>query len=275
MTLSERNILFKGEIGVASVVLLGVASIAFSLLPVYPQALQAMAFRVSGPFQALGGGEPDPYVPLASMVCAMLYACVTLVIIYRYFEKTYSPEILYIALFVFSFTLEGSRIMVPLKLTYALPSVYLIMASRVLLFGRYAGLLSLFIASVYASGLKVPKQRIMVGIIIVLTLMITQNIPIDGLAWDSSLCMISGYPALFKILQGGIACITVISFGISAYSRGAREYLAIALGSLLVILGRGLLLGADTWISPFLGVALLGIGAWSICIYLHRVYLWL
>jgi hypothetical protein len=277
MTLSERNTLFKGEIGAASLALICVGVTAFSILPIYPAVLAAMARRSSGIFQALGlyFFQPSPYVPLISMICAMLYACVTMVIIYRYFEKTYSPEILYIALFVLSFALEGSRIMVPLKLTYELPSMYLIMASRVLLFGRYVGILSLFIASVYAAGLEIQKQSIMIGIIIVSTLVITRGIPIDSLSWDSSFCMISGYPAMFRILEGGMALITVVSFLISAYSRGAKEYIFIGIGSLLAIAGRNMLLGADTWIGPFPGLASLCIGTWFICTYLHRVYLWL
>ena len=277
MTLSERNTLFKGEIGIASVVLIGVGIMAFSIMPVYPWVLAEMTRRSPGIFQSLGAYffQPSPYVPVVSMICAMLYACITMVIIYRYFEKTYSPEILYIALFVLSFALEGSRIMVPLKLKYALPSVYLIMASRMLLFGRYVGILSLFVASVYAAGLKVQKQSIMIWIIIFCTLMITQGVPIDGLAWDSSFCMISGYPGMFRILEGGMALITVVSFGISAYYRGTKEYIFIGIGSLLAMAGRNMLLGADTWISPFPGLAILCIGTWFICTYLHRVYLWL
>ncbi|MDR3116177.1 MAG: hypothetical protein LBU25_11745 [Treponema sp.] len=277
MTLPERNTLFKGEIGIAFLILIGVGIAACSIMPVYPAVLAAIARRSSGMFQSLGAYflEPNPYVPFVSMLCAMLYGCITMVIIYRYFEKTYSPEILYIALFVLSFALEGSRIMVPLKLKYELPGVYLIMASRVLLFGRYLGILSLFVASVCAAGLEVQKQHIMIGIIIFSTLMITRGVPIDGLSWDSSFCMISGYPAMFRILEGGMALITVVSFFISAYSRGAKEYIFIGIGSLLVMAGRNMLLGADTWISPFPGLGILCIGTWVICTYLHRVYLWL
>ncbi|MDR2633370.1 MAG: hypothetical protein LBC51_07080 [Treponema sp.] len=261
----------------ASLVLIGVGSMAFFIMPVYPAVLAETTRRSSGIFQALGASflAPSPYVPLVSMICAMLYACITTMVIYRYFEKTHSPEILYIALFVLSFALEGSRIMVPLKLKYDLPSVYLIMASRVLLFGRYIGILSLFAASVYAAGLEVQKQSSMILIIIFSTLVITRGIPIDGLSWDSSFRMISGYPAMFGILEGGMVLITVVSFFISAYSRGAKEYIFIGIGSLLAILGRNLLLGADTWITPFPGLAFLCIGTWFICTYLHRVYLWL
>lgn len=277
MTLAERNTLFRGGILITSVALIGVGIISFVIMPIYPAVLAQTVKRSAGIFQILGAYfvQPSPYGPVVSIICAMVYACITLVVIYRYFEKTHSPEILYIVLFVLSFALEGSRIMVPLKLTYELPSVYLIMASRVLLFGRYLGIFSLFAASVYAAGLEIQKQSTTILLIIFSTLAITRGVPIDGLSWDSSFCMISGYPAMFRIVEGGMVLITMVSFFISAYSRGTKEYIFIGIGSLLAMVGRNILLGSDTWISPFPGLAILCIGTWFICMYLHRVYLWL
>jgi hypothetical protein len=277
MTLSERNKLFKAGIVLTSGILCGVGIIACFMLPLYPAALAETSRRSAGLFQVLSVyfSQPNPYVPFASMICAMLYACITSVVIYRYFEKTHSPEILYIALFVLSFALEGSRVMIPLKLKYELPSVYLIMASRVLLFGRYVGIFSLFAASVYAAGLEVQRQSAIIFIIVFSTLVITRGVPIDGLSWDSSFCMISGYTSKFRIVQVGMVLITMVSFFISAYSRGSQAYIFIGIGSLLAMVGRNLLLEADTWISPFPGLGLLCLGTWFICTQLHQVYLWL
>jgi hypothetical protein len=145
----------------------------------------------------------------------------------------------------------------------------------VLLFGRYFGIFSLFAASVYAAGLKVQKQGNTIFIIIVATLVIALRVPIDGLSWESSLNMISGYTSMFRLVEAGIMIITMISFFISAYSRGAREYVFIGIGSSLVFFGRNVLLSADTWITPLPGLIILGMGTWFICTYLHRVYLWL
>jgi hypothetical protein len=47
------------------------------------------------------------------------------------------------------------------------------------------------------------------------------------------------------------------------------------MGSFLVLLGRNLLLNADTWIGPAAGLILLSAGAWFICSWLHKAYLWL
>jgi hypothetical protein len=66
----------------------------------------------------------------------------------------------------------------------------------------------------------------------------------------------------------------MLSFFISAYTRGSREYIFIGIGSLMVFWGRAVLLSADTWITPLPGLLLLVGGTWIICVQLHRVYLW-
>lgn len=99
--------------------------------------------------------------------------------------------------------------------------------------------------------------------------------PIDGLSWDSTLSLINGYTSMFKLVEIGIILITTVSFFVSAYTRSTREYLFIGIGTLLVYMGRSLLFTADTWVTPFPGLAILMVGTWFICHQLHRVYLWL
>jgi hypothetical protein len=209
------------------------------------------------------------------MLSSVLYAFITTILIYYFFEKTQSPEILFFALFVASFSFEALRVMVPLVAVNNLPNVYLVMSSRVLLIARYFGVFSLFAASVYAAGLGEQKQGNIVFIITIAAMVIALGTPVDGLAWDSSLMMVSGYTAMLKMVEVGIVLITAISFFISAYSRGSKEYIFIGIGSLLAFWGRAILLAADTWITPLPGLALLAAGTWIICVQLHRVYLWL
>ncbi|MDR0561081.1 MAG: hypothetical protein LBG73_00130 [Spirochaetaceae bacterium] len=276
MTLSERNTIFKAGLLLPAAALAGMAVASFLIIPMYPSAVDETTRRSSGVIQdaAAHFSSPNPYVPFISTASAILYAFVAIIIIYRYFEKTQSPEILYIAFFVLSFALEATRIMVPLKLKYDLPSVYLIMASRVLIFGRYFGIFSLFAASIYAAGFDIQQQRQIVFTIVILALALTLGAPIDGLAWDTSLCMISGYTSAFNLVETGIVLITLVSFFISAYSRGVKEYICIGVGAFLAVLGRAVLFSADTWITPIPALLLLAVGTWFICTRLHLVYLW-
>jgi hypothetical protein len=276
MTLLERNLYFKAGIFL-SIAALGLVTVtAYMILPVYP-ALTAAGQRASGLVQPLISRflQPAPYAPFAAILVSVVYSLVTVVLIYYFFEKTQSPEILFVAFFVLSFAFEAARIMVPIRMQFDLPSVFLVLAWRALLFGRYFGIFSLFAASVYAAGLQIQRQGSFIFIIAAAALVIALGVPIDGLSWESNLNMISGYASMFRLVEMGIAVITVISFLIAAYSRGSREYVFTGIGALLAFLGRHLLITADTWVTPFPGLAILGLGTWFIASCLHQVYLWL
>jgi hypothetical protein len=277
MTLSERNIFFRAGIFTAAASVLLIGAVSFVILPVLPSAAGEITQRSPGIIQSLIGRflEPNPYAPFASMAGAGIYALLTIVLVYYFFEKTQAPEILFVALFAVSFSFEVIRILVPLKQLIIIPPLYQVIGFRALLFSRYFGIFSLFTASVYAAGLDIQKQRDIFLIITVAAMIIVMGVPIDTLSWDSSFSMISGYTSTFRIIETGVLLITVTGFFISAYSRGSREYIIIGAGSFLVFLGRNILLSADTWLSPAPALILLGLGTWLICTRLHHVYLWL
>ncbi|MDR1277239.1 MAG: hypothetical protein LBK02_00650 [Treponema sp.] len=277
MTLSGRNAVFKAGILIAAAGILIIIAASFVVMPVYPLVAEKTAQRAPGIIQSFIGHffDPNPYASFAATAGAGIYALVTLVLIYYFFEKTQSPEILFFALFVFSFSFEVIRVIVPLNKVYTISPLYLVMAFRTLLFSRYFGIFSLFAASVYAAGLEVQKQRNIILVITAAAMVIVMGVPIDTLSWDSSFSMINGDTSMFRMIEAGVLLITLISFLISAYSRGSREYIFIGAGSFLVFLGRNILLSADTWISPIPALVFLILGTWLICTQLHHVYLWL
>jgi hypothetical protein len=276
MTLSARNNYFRIGIALSFLSLAVTFALIYTTFPVYPQ-VGAVAIRTTGIIQSLVARffHPQAYAALATMILSALYAFVAMIFIYYFFEKTQSPEILFFGLFVSAFAFEGLRATVPLKEVYNLPSLYLLLGARTLLFARFFGIFSLFAASVYAAGLGEQKQGNIVFISAIAALVVALGSPIDSLAWDSSLMMLHGYPAMLKLVEVGVMLITMISFFISAYSRGAREYIFIGVGSFLVFLGRSLLFSTDTWITPLPAILLLAGGTWITCVQLHRVYLWL
>jgi hypothetical protein len=277
MTLSGRNSVFQAGILLTALCALFVASAAFVTLPACPALAAEVVRRSEGFFHAIIGRflQTNLFAVHASIAGAVLYALIALILIYHSFETTQSPEILFVAFFAGSFAAEAARLILPLGLIYEIPGLYLLMASRILLFSRYFGIFSLFVASVFAAGLEVQGYRTVILTITTATLIIALGVPIDTQTWDSSLNMINGYVSLFRLIETSVVLFTVISFFIAAYSRGSKEYAVIGTGALLVFFGRNLLLHADTWASPVPGILLLSFGTWFICVRLHRIYLWL
>ena len=278
MTISGRNYFFKAGIGISIALLIGIAASALSTLPLFPSLVAQASLRSTGLVDNI---FIHPYippafpVPLITILASIAYAICSLSLIYYFFEKTQSPEILFVAFFSFSLAFESLRIMVPLQAAKELPGVMLLINYRILIFGRCFGIYSLFFASVCASGLEIQRYSTIILIIAAAAFGIALWIPMEGLSWDSTMNLVSGYQSLMRLVEGGIAFITMLSFLIAAYSRGTREYMIIGLGSLLASIGRALLINADTWITPFPGLAILALGTWFIGKELHRVYMWL
>jgi hypothetical protein len=277
MTLYDRNIFFRIEILIAGGFLVLAGILALRALPACPAVMAEAVRRSPGVIQGLAKHflEPNPFVPFASLAAAALFSLTALILIYFFFEKTQAPEILFITIFALSFSFEVMRLMTLLQKIWVIPSIYLLLASRALLFGRLFGIFSLFAAGVCAAGLEVEKQLNVIFIAVFISLVATLGIPIDILTWDSSFSMINGYLSLFRMVETVVLLITMASFFISAWSRGTPEYAAVGLGSFLAFVGRNILLSADTWLSPLPGLIFLAAGLWLICTKLHKVYLWL
>ena len=277
MTLKTRNNFFRGGISFA------VVSLGFILVGGYiaflatPGATADEILRSRGIIQKLIAGiaAPNAYVPFFTMIGAAVYSLVSLIFIYHFFEKTQSPEILFFGFFVISLSFEFARLIVPLSGIYHFPPLYLITMFRVLLFGRYFGLFSLFTAGVYSAGFDIQKQQSILPILVLAAMVIAINVPVDGLAWDSTYMLLNGYLSMFLIIEAGILLITIVTFFISAFTRNSKNYAFIGLGAFLAYTGRSVLIDSDTWITPIPGLLILAAGTWLVCVRLHREYLWL
>jgi hypothetical protein len=233
--------------------------------------------RSGGIFQLFAGKwfEPRLLAVPCCIAALVLYSFFSIMLIYYFFEKTQSPEILFVVLFAASFSLEALRLILPLGRVYEIPSLYLLAASRVILFGRHFGIFSLFTASVYAAGFRAQKQRNVILAIVAATLFIALGIPIDTQTWTSSLSMINGYVSVVRFIEAGTFFITTISFLAAAWSHSSHEFIFVGAGAALAFLGRNILLNADTWAALPIGLPFLIAGTWLICTRLHKVYLWL
>lgn len=277
MTLSARNHAFKLGIALSFLCLLICIIASIEVLPIYASMEGEITRRPESIFQIFAGKLLNAQL-LAVHWCILslvLYSMVSLIFIYYFFEKTLSPEILFVVLFTASFSIEALRLILPLGWVHEIPLPYVLMVSRAILFGRYFGIFSLFTASVYAVGFDSQKQRNVILIITVVTLIIILGVPIDNEIWDSGLNMINGYVSMFRLIEAGTFLITTMSFFIAAWSRNSRGFVFIGVGSALAFLGRHILLNADTWAALPTGLAFLAVGTWLICTRLHKIYLWL
>jgi len=281
MTLSERNAFFKIAIVFCSIFTVLVLIASFYTIPLYYgndlSLDEEASARPSSVFQVFTSIfiSNNYYAVHAAIIAAVLFSLAGMIFIHNFFERTSAPETLYIAIFILSFVFEGLRLILPLHIILDFPSVYVRFAMRILLFTRFFGFLSLFAASIYSAGLEIQKNRNFIFIIIIATLLITLRIPIDVLNWDTSLNMITGFISMFRLIELAVFITTLISFLLAARIRGSADYNHIAIGAVIAMTGRNIILNTDNWIGFALGIASVMFGVWYLCAKLHKIHLWL
>ena len=277
MTLFTRNRLFKAGIVFSSVCMILAITATIIIIPVYPQMETEITRRSEGIFNGYLIESMDAHLLAvnAGILALVVYSLVTIALIYYFFEKTQSPEILFVLFFAASFSAEVFRLLIPLGRVVFITPLYSFMTSRIILFSRHFGIFSLFAASVFAVGYTTQQQRNILLFIITAALIIALGVPIDTQTWDSSLSMIIGYSSMLKLIEAGAFLITTVSFFVAAWLRGSREYVFIGTGSALAFLARNILVHTDTWAGLPVGIVLLALGTWLICTNLHKIYLWL
>jgi hypothetical protein len=281
MTLSERNIFFKTGILFCAAIALLILVISFLTVPSYPEIEHSLFeenTRRSGYiFQVITGSflGKNYYAVHTALALAALFSFTGMLLIHLFFERTPTPEILYIAIFTVSFAFEALRLFLPLHLILNFPSFYLRITARVLLFARFFGIFSLFTAGLCAAGLNVQKTRTAIFVIVIATLAITFGVPIDVHSWDTGFNLISGYASMFRMIEIVAFVTTVISFFIAAKIRNSKEYVYAAIGVILALIGRNIFLSTDNWLGVVQGVLLLSFGTWYLCSKVHKIHLWL
>jgi len=282
MTLSERNTFFKIEIFFCAAVILLILAASFLIIPLYQEADHGLfdednIRRPGYLFQAITGAIMgyDYYAVHTALALAALYSFTGLLLIHSFFERTPTPEILYIAIFTISLSFEAIRLFLPLNMILNFPSVYLRITARVLLFARFFGIFSLFTAGLCAAGLDVQKTRTAVFIIIIAVLVITGSVPIDTHSWDTGFNLINGYSTMYRMIELLVLITTMASFFVAAKVRDTKEYNYAAIGVILAMIGRNILLRTDNWIGLVLGILSLSFGTWFLCSKVHKIHLWL
>jgi len=301
MTLSERNAFFKAGIVSCAVFVILIIAISFFTMPLYINNSN-QTFTENNEISLNEDDENNITSPLddaarrphnflhkiansiagynylavhISLFLLTAFSLTGMILIYNYFERTSTPEILYIAFFIVSCSFEVIRIIIPLHLAFRFPTIYIMTAMRILLFARFFGIFSLFTAGICSAGLEIQRIRNAILIITIAGMILTISIPIDVLSWDTSFNIVNGYNTMFKMIEL-VAFITIItSFLITAKNKDSKEYLYAAIGILIIFIGRNLLLNTDNWIGTILGIAMLSFGMWMLCSKLHKIHLWL
>lgn len=275
MTLAARNTIF-----VFGVIL------TFICLFVYAVAGYALLFgRYAGEVFSISSvqtwlglrWEVAPFFSYSSLASAGVLGLISstgVAISARLFRRVSSAEIYFMTLFLMTLSVELVRIGQPLLEINDMPGALSALLTRIVLFGRLVGALSLFAAGVYSAGADYPRIGSVTLLIASLSFLIVYLVPVDTEQMNASFMNVTGGREAVDLLLAFLSTGAIVNYGIGWW-RGHRERGgAIALTAIGFAIGKELVLHLPSIVSLGSGLILLGVATASFVLVNRSYYLW-
>ena len=211
---------------------------------------------------------------LGGLFLLMLICVISCTVLKRLWERTASAEIFFFLFFLYSISFEAIWLWSAIAIAKEAPVFLGVMFSKIILFGRFFGLISLLFSSLYAIEMSYQKFPILMLTPILISLALAYTLPIDSSVLMSNFLYRLGDAKSHWIVTIVLEIVTILNYLIAAYRREKRPFVWIALGVFLILLGRELLIlmlgPLPTAISIVLAIA----GIWIFSKQIYRLYLW-
>ena len=204
----------------------------------------------------------------------ILICVISCVVLKRLYERTASAEIFFFLFFLYSISFEAIWLWSAIAIVKATPVFLGVMLSKIILFGRFFGLISLLFSSLYAIEMSYQKFPILMLSPVLISLALTYTLPIDSSVLMSNFLYKLGDAKSHWIVTLVLEIVTILNFLIAAYRREKRPFVWIALGVFLVLLGRELLIFMLGPLPIAISIVLAITGIWIFSKQIYRVYLW-
>ncbi|MGL4981945.1 MAG: hypothetical protein ACRC4W_03655 [Treponemataceae bacterium] len=218
--------------------------------------------------------RPNFYAVIFCTLFLALYAPITLLIIFRTYEKTQAPEIIFFAGFLFSCSLEILRLIIPFTPEYTQSIALHLIIGRVIYFSRFFACLSFLFAAIFAQSSETQETDKNIIFIATVAIIVAALTPINTTVVYSALFIQYGFIIEVMAIKILFNAITAFSFFIIAYKENIAEYKHIAIGSIIISTGYAILCVNDNIFFGIFGCLALAFGTHLYLNNLHKYYLW-
>jgi hypothetical protein len=224
---------------------------------ILPDVLGEVAEPVPRWLLLTGSLQPEPLLvnSLIGISALLIFGLFANLGVRTLYSKTYSPEILFVMLFAASLSLDAWRLGILLVHAWDLGPPLAAVLTRLVLFGRFFGLLCLLASSLYAVGMRFSQYGVLIGGMCLLAFSLASLLPLDTTVFESDLLYRVGDRQGYLFLRVILGLLISADFLIAVRLRRSRRFLLVALAALLLLLGREL---AQHGVAPL--AAALGLG---------------
>jgi hypothetical protein len=267
MTITVRNNTIRVGLGLSLLLFIGFFGALLDTYLSHPSGiglLEAVRGR-SDHFQLLS---------LIDLLFLLIFSFGGGLLLQTFFRKTVSSEMFFFIFFVISVSFEGARVAQLVIAAQTAPAYFEILVTRAVYFSRFFGVFCLFTAGLYATGIDYQRFEIVLGISLLLAFTLAFSIPVSSETPLTTMLNRIGSRSQLLVVFFAIEVFSVLNFLLASFLKRNRDYIWMALGLLLVIVGKDLLFFVVSPVPDAAAALLLIGGTFLFGHRTHIVYLW-
>ncbi len=203
-----------------------------------------------------------------------LLSFIILMAVFFLFEKTHALELSFFCVFIFTISFESLRLLFPLCDNNYIFPFFVTGIVRILFFFRFIGVLSLFVAGLFAHKLFTRETSWIIFLLGFFSFALAHSVPVNE-ARTQAFFLFSRYHRYLLYSFDGILCLlSVLSFLFAGLVRSISEYMRAGIALFFVVSAYLFLLYTGSWLSITVGVIVFLIGGIRFVRTIHQFYLW-
>lgn len=216
----------------------------------------------------------DNYEVLISILTFPFLSLGFLIFVYFTFKKTHAIEISFFAMFTLCISFESIRLIFPLYNFSNIVLDSIANLSRLVYFFRLAGIMSLFMAGIFANKIITRKVSSVFFFVFFISFLICLSMPINNFYINRYFLsdIKAGHSYIYLFLIAAIlACVNYFFVYIT---KNIKEYLFAALSLTGALIGYSVLLYTSSYTLLGIGLTLFILGNLSFIKYIHSYHIW-
>ena len=216
----------------------------------------------------------NSYAVLISILAFPFLSLGFLIFIYFTFKKTHAIEISFFAMFTLCISFESIRLVFPL---YSFSNIVLdsiANLSRLVYFFRLAGIMSIFMAGIFANKIITRKISSVFFFLFFISFLICLSMPINNFHISGYLLsdIKAGHSYIYLFLIA--ALLACVNYFFVYITKNIKEYLFAALSLTGALIGYAVLLYTSSYTLLGIGLTLFILGNLSFIKYIHNYHIW-
>lgn len=214
------------------------------------------------------------YAVLISILAFPFLSLGFLIFVYFTFKKTHAIEISFFAMFTLCISFESIRLVFPLYNFSNIVLDSIANLSRLVYFFRLAGIMSIFMAGIFANKIITRKISSVFFFLFFISFLICLSMPINNFYISryflSDIKAGHSYIYLFLIA----ALLACVNYFFVYITKNIKEYFFAALSLTGALIGYAVLLYTSSYTLLGIGLALFILGNLSFIKYIHSYHIW-